>query len=426
MAEGDPEANARLLDTPRTSLLSFPTCVRKGLLFVWADEESAHEAAACEPFVAEELSDDPNWGVNDAPSGWRVWMEQSWDPSHAPFLHQYSLPNFAPENAMAMTPFRVEDLGDTGFTAEHGGYMTSNQDLEAKRRFAAPCCNSTTYKYPDGRIIGFCFYFVPMEPGRVRQITTSYFVPAPEGAEDKSKGGLQGNQLQMSKVVLQGRTLKAVSDKKPRKGPKELFFHLLESRWPDLGRVRKGLDCLRLASGKLGDQDNAILSFQGAVGLPAVRSGNLRAMRPSQRFGGPDSEYVLETHADELIVRFDAWLTSRGGGPFGPSGEDGDRPFTDAELMDRWTLTTKSNPDMQVAMDFVGKTVALLENRGTPYALGAVAVCLSFGAVRVASIPALFAAASLTYTARLRRLAHSFMSGLPPQPELPVRQLWER
>jgi len=376
--------------------------------------------------MPEELTDQPNWGVSDAPSGWRVWMEQSWDPSHAPFLHQFTLPNFAPENAVAMTPFRVEELGDTGFIAEHGGYMTSNQGLMASRRFAAPCCNSTSYKYPDGRIIGFCFFFVPWEPGRVRQITTSYFVPAPEGAEDKSKGGLAGNQLQMSRVVLQGRTLKTVSDKKPRKGPRDLFLQFLESRWPELARVRRGLNCLRLAGGKLGDQDNTILSFQGVVGLPAVRSGSLRAMQPSHRFGGPDSEYVLETHADELVARFDAWLTDRGGGPFGPSGEDGVGPLSDVELMDRWTMQTQSNPDMQVAMDFVGKTVTLLENRGTPAALGAVAVCLALGAVRVAAVPAFFAAASLTATARLRHLAHSFMSGLPPSPSLPVRRLWER
>jgi hypothetical protein len=132
-----------------------------------------------------------------------VWLEQSWDPSHAPFLHQYALPNFAPEYASAMEPFQIQDLGDEGLKVSHGGYMQSNMGMKADRRFMPPCANSTSYLYPDGRIIGFNFYFIPTEPGKVRQITTSYFVPSKD-EESKQKSNLSGNMMQMSKVVLKG------------------------------------------------------------------------------------------------------------------------------------------------------------------------------------------------------------------------------
>jgi len=115
MAEGDAEAEKLLVGTASTKLASYPTKESKGLLFVWADPDSEEEATNCEPFMMKELGDSPNWSVFDAPAGWRVWMEQTWDPSHAPFLHQFTLPNFAPENAAAMEKFNFQSLGDEGF-----------------------------------------------------------------------------------------------------------------------------------------------------------------------------------------------------------------------------------------------------------------------------------------------------------------------
>ena len=201
MAEGDEEATAKLVGQDCSKLASYPTKTKKGLLFVWP-HDSIEEASKKEPFVPSELSESPNWSCFDVPAGWRVWLEQSWDPSHAPFLHQYALPNFAPEYASAMEPFEIQDLGDEGLSVQHGGYMQSNMGMKADRRFMPPCANSTAYRYPDGRIIGFNFYFVPTEPGKVRQITTSYFVPS--NTEEKQKNQLSGNMMQMSQVVLQG------------------------------------------------------------------------------------------------------------------------------------------------------------------------------------------------------------------------------
>ena len=244
MAEGDEEAKAKLVGQEVSKLISYPTKTKKGLLFVWPHAGSDEEADGKDPFVPEELSESPNWSCFDVPAGWRVWLEQSWDPSHAPFLHQYALPNFAPEYASAMEPFQIEDLGDEGLKVRHGGYMQSNMGMKADRRFMPPCANSTSYLYPDGRIIGFNFYFVPTEPGKVRQITTSYFVPSKD--EEKQKSNLSGNMMQMSKVVLKGRSLDEASSSAPKRSLKEVVLTWCEGRWPELSSIRRGLATWKL------------------------------------------------------------------------------------------------------------------------------------------------------------------------------------
>jgi len=424
MAQGDAQAEQKLIGMPCSKLRSYPTRVVKGLLFVWPHSDSAEEASTIDPFVAEELSDSPNWSVFDAPASWRVWLEQSWDPSHAPFLHQYALPNFAPELAEAMEPFEVQDLGDEGLTASHGGYMVSNRGMKAFRRFAPPCANSTSYVYPDGRTIGFNFYFVPLEPGKVRQITTSYFVPAEAGVEKDS--GLSGNQMQMSKVVLKGRTLGSVQNAKEPVNLLKSFRSALRKRWPRIGQIERGLSSWKLLQGQLGDQDNTVLSFQDAVGLPAVQAGYLRTPQPSERFGGPSTEYLLETPADELVSRFGAWVSARGGGPFANRDEafPGRSPPSQ-RVFDRWAAHTSFSKDAQAALSFLSGSADFLEGKALPALLALTAFCLACGCTRLSALPSFAAAMCMVAKSRMRRHAAGFLNGLPPSPGLPLRKLWE-
>ena len=397
MAAGDAKAESKLIGASCSKLKSYPTKVVKGLLFVWPHSESEDEAGRKDPFVAEELDDSPNWSVFDAPASWRVWLEQSWDPSHAPFLHQYALSNFAPELAVAMEPFDVEDLGDDGLSASHGGYMQSNQGMKAFRRFGPPCANSTSYLYPDGRTIGFNFYFVPTEPGKVRQITTSYFVPAPSEAGEDS--GLQGNMMQMSKVVLRGRTVGSVEEK--REGIAIRMSKSIRRRWPQLDRIEQGLKSWKLMQGLIGDQDNTVLSFQDSVGLPAVRNKYFREPRTSEKFGGPPSEYLLETSADELVARFDAWVAARGGGPFGGHGLESNSPG----VFDRWEAHTRFSKDAQAALAFLSGAADCLESRVVPACLVAAGLCMACGLTRISGLPTLAAAAGIFAKTRLRKHA---------------------
>ena len=60
---------------------------------------------------------------------------------------------------------------------------------------------------------------------------------------------------------------------------------MIDGNW-GIGRMR--IEVLRLklcCQGLLGDQDNTILSFQDSVGLPAVQHGQLRQPRVSERLG---------------------------------------------------------------------------------------------------------------------------------------------
>ncbi|CAE7519375.1 PAO [Symbiodinium pilosum] len=419
MAEGDATAEAKLVGAACSKLRTYPTRSVKGLIFVWPHSESWDEASKKEPFVAEELAESPNWSVFDAPASWRVWLEQSWDPSHAPFLHQYALPNFAPELAYAMEPFEVEDLGDDGLSARHGGYMQSNKGMKAYRRFGPPCANSTSYVYPDGRTIGFNFYFVPTEPGKVRQITTSYFVPAPTDKGDDN--GLSGNMMQMSKVVLKGRTVGGID--KERVSFASAVKSRIKKRWPKLDQIERGLKSWKLMQGLIGDQDNTILSFQDSVGLRAVQSGRFREPRSSQKFGGPPTEYLLETNADELVSRFDSWVAARGGGPFGFGREENQTGFSG--VFDRWEAHTRFSKDAQAALAFLSGTADFLESRVVPACAVVAALCMTCGLTRISGLPTLAAAAGIFAKSRLRKHAQGFLSGLPPGPGLPLRKLWE-
>ena len=399
MAEGDAKAESTLIGASCSKLKSYPTKTVKGLVFVWPNSDSAEEASKTDPFVADELADSPNWSVFDAPASWRVWLEQSWDPSHAPFLHQYALPNFAPELAFAMEPFEVEDLGDDGLSASHGGYMQSNKGMKAFRRFAPPCANSTQYLYPDGRTIGFNFYFVPTEQGKVRQITTSYFVPAPTDTGEDS--GLSGNMMQMSKVVLKGRTVGSID--KERTSIFKTVNRRIRKRWPFLDQIEEGLKSWKLMQGLIGDQDNTVLSFQDSVGLPAVRSGYLRKPRSSDKYGGPPTEYLLETNADELVSRFDSWVSARGGGPFG--GQGGSNSNSSPGVFDRWEAHTCFSKDAQAALAFLSGTADCLESRVLPTCLVMAALCMVCGLTRVAGLPTVAAAAAIIAKTRLRKHA---------------------
>jgi len=94
--------------------------------------------------------------------------------------------------------------------------------------------------------------------------------------------------------------------------------------------------------------------------------------------------------------------------------------------MNRWEAHTKFAPDARAALDFVAGAAARLETVGAPSLLAATGVCLAFGAVQLASVPALAAAGALYASARLKRVAQDFVSGLPPAPMAPEVKLWDR
>jgi len=196
-------------------------------------------------------------------------------------------------------------------------------------------------------------------------------------------------------------------------------------RWPQLDRVRRGLKNSVILNGRLGDQDNAVLSYQDTVSLPSVSTElSSRSLSPSERFGGRASEYVLETHADEFVSRFDDWLVDRGGGPFGFTEGSSSKPWTEAELMDRWTAHTRLCPDSRFTLNFISRISVALQ-RGIPISLVFAALFAVFGFTRLAAVPLLGTALCYVAVGRLRQTSRGFLSALPEAPDAPVRTLWD-
>lgn len=65
-----------------------------------------------------------------------------------------------------------------------------------------------------------------------------------------------------------------------------------------------------------------------------------------RKYGGPASEYLLETNADALVARFGAWIAERGGGPFGSLKKDPE-PVDQQMVFDRWMAHTSFSKDAQ-------------------------------------------------------------------------------
>lgn len=65
-----------------------------------------------------------------------------------------------------------------------------------------------------------------------------------------------------------------------------------------------------------------------------------------RKYGGPASEYLLETNADALVARFGAWIAERGGGPFGSVADT--IPVDPDRVFDRWMAHTSFSKDAQV------------------------------------------------------------------------------
>jgi len=167
------EEESRMCKLKRSAIEVFPVKVRQGLLFVFPDTsfEAAIEAETIEPYVSPE-SEGAEWVMTEAPVGYDVSVENTFDPSHASFLH-HGINKYAPGRAEPMTRFSVRDgtiSGKGGFTLEHGGYDKGTSGMEATRHFVPPCSNTTKYKYADGRETTTQLYFVPCDPRTTRYI----------------------------------------------------------------------------------------------------------------------------------------------------------------------------------------------------------------------------------------------------------------
>jgi phenylpropionate dioxygenase-like ring-hydroxylating dioxygenase large terminal subunit len=160
----------------------------QGLLWVWPESgaDAWLEASSKPPVVVPELND-PEWGGADGgfimannPIAWDIMTENSFDPSHAVFLHDGTINKWRNNAPMHS---RIKDSTiDTlkGFTMTHDGYtkQQKEQGFQAERNFMPPCTVRVCYSYPNGSKNLFGVYFVPCGPGE----TLTFFKTVSNGA----------------------------------------------------------------------------------------------------------------------------------------------------------------------------------------------------------------------------------------------------
>lgn len=365
------EAEQTACNSQRSHVTTYPTQIAQGLLWVWpdnsatADEDSRLKQPAMIPECELDVSS-TDWSLSEVPVGYTVSVESSFDPSHAQFLHE-GLAFFSPQTAIPIQQFEIigQMAAQEGFTLKHSGYNLFNKDREATRQFTPPCCNTTIYRYPNGKTNLFQLYFVPTRPGYCRYIG------------------------------------KFIADAAPVK--RNVLLEMLPKN------LRTGL--LHLGIYKLTDQDLTAMHSQETVQASLQKKWQ--------------KAYFMPSLADVGIVTFRKWLDEfAGGSPFWEGGiEDRVKDVNDEQLYDRWHRHTKFCPSCRDAMSFIEQVQTICHRCTLTFALLTLILLLIGSPLKLALISTVFEVLSLFFASKLDGLRQLFLSSIP-QSGLPLVKLY--
>jgi len=287
---------ARISGLARSCLTTFPVQVKQGLvwIFPFAGQDATTHAKKSAPCVTPEM-DGAEWIMTVAPVGYQVSVENTFDPSHAPFLHN-GIVKYAAERARAITKFVLRDdviSGKRGFVLQHNGYDESTEGIAATRQFVPPCSNTTVYKYADGRVETNQLYFVPCGPHETR-----YIVNLGAGERRRRLPTIMEDVLHV------------------------LFF-------------------------------NKIFGYRFQEQDLMAMCGQERALQESANYAWGE-QYVLGTLADKGVEVFRRWFYEfANGGPYFPRSSR-TLPATDSMVFDRWQRHSKHCPRCRRVMRAFG------------------------------------------------------------------------
>ncbi|CAE7877202.1 PAO, partial [Symbiodinium microadriaticum] len=287
---------ARISGLARSCLTTFPVQVKQGLvwIFPFTGQDATTHAKKSAPCVTPEM-DGAEWIMTVAPVGYQVSVENTFDPSHAPFLHN-GIVKYAAERARAITKFVLRDdviSGKRGFVLQHNGYDESTEGIAATRQFVPPCSNTTVYKYADGRVETNQLYFVPCGPHETR-----YIVNLGAGERRRRLPTIMEDVLHV------------------------LFF-------------------------------NKIFGYRFQEQDLMAMCGQERALQESANYAWGE-QYVLGTPADKGVEVFRRWFYEfANGGPYFPRSSR-TLPATDSMLFDRWQRHSKYCPRCRRVMRAFG------------------------------------------------------------------------
>jgi phenylpropionate dioxygenase-like ring-hydroxylating dioxygenase large terminal subunit len=345
----------------RSQVTTYPTQIAQDLLWVWPDPSltAFTDSTSIQPATIPETElniDATSWYMFEAPVGYIVSVESSFDPSHAQFLHE-GIGSFSPEKTVPIQQF--ENIGEItsqgGFTLKHSGYNLFNKDMEAMRKFTPPSANTTIYKYSNGTSNLFQLYFVPTQPGYCR-----YIVKFLAGGNSASK---------------------------------KLSFNLLPQY------LQTGLR--HISGHKLADQDLAIMHSQETI--------ESSLQKPGQK------AYFMPSKSDVGILTFRKWLDEFAGGS--PAWEadikHSFQELDDQKLFDRWNRHTKHCPDCRNSLLLIEKSQKICNISTIVFIALALLLILVNMPVQLAIISIIMAVVSSLIFYLLDDLRYRFLSSVP-------------
>lgn len=358
-------------NSERSQVAVYPTQVLQGLLWIWPDNSAnaiQESTLKQPPLMSEdkfEKSSSSEWFMSEVPVGYTVSLESSFDPSHAQFLHQ-GVAGFSPERAIPIQNFEVlgEISAEDGFTLTHSGYNIFNKDMKATRRFSPPCCNTTIYEYPNGKVWLFHSYFVPTKPGHCKYI---------------------------GKFIIDG-------------------FPSKSNFWAQLLPEYLQTGLKHASNNKLGNQDVTMMHSQ--------RINESAEDRPWQK------SYFMPSLADIGIVTFRKWLDECAGGQPEWQGLT-EVPFQELsaqEIYDRWHKHTKFCPDCRKSLVLITNVKELCQKLTVVLAVLALLLIAVNLSTKIVLIPVLVGILIFVLSFKLDAVRERFLSGIP-KGELPIVKL---
>ena len=253
--------------------------------------------------------------IRTLPYDYEILVENLLDPAHFPFSHHGANPYVKRSNAAALPMTQVPPMTPNAMASVKYTETASGKPFSSFLEFVTPAF-VTYISYPsrdteksNGSIL---LLPVPVRKGQCRILI-----------KDIPVGGVSGDNLKMS---IRSR---------------------LMSLTPEILHVWRN---------NILDGDSVFLHMQ---------EQNLMKERKN---GWSPNTYFTPTSADYMVVHFRNWLRKEGGGgPFGPSENQGTSSIPRRELLDRYKSYTLLSKEAQKALAFVNKSIAAFKMLGNVF-----------------------------------------------------------
>jgi phenylpropionate dioxygenase-like ring-hydroxylating dioxygenase large terminal subunit len=162
---------------------SYPTQVAGGLLWVYLGDDLDSNGNPPKPIrqdmlLPEEVASKTEFMVNKVPVSYTSMVENSFDPSHAPFIHEgikdFGGGIFSPAGALAMKKYQLlpnTTINANGFTYQKGGV----ENAMVTRQFIPPTVQKSKFPFFD-----VVLYFIPVDVRETMVIGTFPTPPLPK------------------------------------------------------------------------------------------------------------------------------------------------------------------------------------------------------------------------------------------------------